>query len=167
MNSEDYTDWGQTVRHDFMGMFLGPLLGQGSARAVYGLQRDPGAVVKVERAAHSFQNVMEFETWRVVKDTRWAKWFAPIRVISACGSVLIQDRTMPLRVGRDGFEFPEELPEFFTDLKPANFGRIGRQLVCHDYAVSHLLDRGFNRVRMRKIKKSDWDWSLKGEGEAE
>jgi hypothetical protein len=167
VNSEDYENWGATTRNDFMGMFLGEHLGSGSGRAVYTLQRNPELVVKVEQYAHSFQNIAEFQVWKIVKDTPWAKWFAPVRVISANGAVLIQDRTMPLRVDRDGFEFPDELPNFFTDLKPANFGRIGRQLVCHDYAFNHLIERGLLAAKMRKIKKADWDWSLRGVGEAE
>lgn len=167
MNSQDYLRFGDVVRNDFMGMFLGELLGHGTARMVYTLQRQPHLVVKVESNAHSFQNVAEWQLWEDLKGTEFAKWLAPCRVISACGSVLIQDRTMPLRVGKDFQEFPTELPTFLSDLKPSNFGKIGRQIVAHDYAVNNTIFHGIkNGVKMRKISRKDWEWGLRDEGES-
>lgn len=167
-NSTDYMDFGPTVRNDFMGMFLGEIIGSGSCRKVYTLQRQPHLVVKVENRSHSFQNIAEWQLWEDLKGTEFAKWLAPCRVISACGSIMIQDRTMPLRIGKDYQEFPTELPTFLTDLKPSNFGKIGKQVVAHDYAVHNAIFHGTKTgLKMRKIARKDWEWGLRGEGESD
>lgn len=110
------------------GTVLGAELGRGVGRAVYAYELDATKVVKVEDTAQSFQNVVEWEAWRVVKDTHLAKWFAPCHHISPNGSILIQERTTPI------VRFPAKVPSFFTDLKLANFGKLpGRPFVSHDY----------------------------------
>ncbi|KAA1057165.1 hypothetical protein [Azospirillum argentinense] len=136
--------WAQSVKNDFIDLFCGKFLGAGIGRQVYELATDPTKVVKVEMASRSFQNAMEWETWDRVKDTPWAKWFAPCHSISPCGIVLIQSRTKPFEAD------PDELPEFFTDLKRTNYGVIDGQVVAHDYGFSLLIERGLKRVRMRK-----------------
>lgn len=158
--SIDHEYWGNAAKNDFIGLFLGDKLGEGTARSVYEFIGQPGLVIKVETTAASFQNIAEWEAWQEVKDTHWGKWFAPCRRISPCGMVLIQERTMPLAVDTKGNEFPRDIPNFFTDLKPCNFGKIKGQFVCHDYALNHFRRQGLNSARMRKTKNSDWSWGF-------
>jgi hypothetical protein len=47
-----------------------------------------------------------------------------------------------------------KLPAFMADLKRANWGRIGRRIVAHDYGRSNLISRGLSD-RMRKVSRQD------------
>lgn len=121
-----------TIARDFFDLFAGDYIGGGAARAVYECTIRPDLVVKIEAPSQSFQNALEWEFWRrtyKLKDVR--RWLAPCVSISACGSVLLQERTTPIPEGK----YPEKLPKFLTDIKRVNFGRLGRRTVCHDYAI--------------------------------
>jgi hypothetical protein len=142
---EDMLGFSARTHYDAMNMLLGTPLGYGSARQVYVNDLNPTQVVKVEQAASSFQNVLEWEVWKVVQDSRIAMWFAPCRFISPDGRLLIMDRT------QQPSSFPERIPAIFTDLKYTNFGQLGKQFVCHDYGLLRLAC-GFS-TRMRK---ADW-----------
>ena len=153
MNFDIATDhFALTARNDLIRTLLGDKLGDGVSRQVFRLAFRPDLVVKVEDRSQHFQNAMEWEVWRTVAGTPWAKWFAPCEEISPCGCVLIQHATVPLRDG----ELPDQLPNFFTDLKPGNFGRIGKQIVAHDYAINLLLNRGLSSARIAKVAKHRW-----------
>jgi len=145
-------NWPETIKLDFIQLFLGEYLGGGCARDVYEFIGQPDLVIKVETTAHSFQNVMEWNTWHEVQGTPWARFFAPCRRISPCGIVLIQERTKPLETDR----LPKRLPAFFADLKPENFGRIGDRAVAHDYAVNLVGDLGLRKASMRYVRKDEW-----------
>lgn len=152
----DDPQWSPSVYRETLGLLLGAPLGRGAARRVYANALDPRTVVKIEDAACSFQNVQEWETWRLVADTPLARWFAPCRFISPSGVVLIQDRA------EDIDKFPAEIPAFFTDLKLANFGRIGRQFVARDYGTTlcrfvYLSTK--RRVPMRKVRGMSDGWA--------
>lgn len=123
-------------------------LGSGAFRTVYGSEVLPNSVIKVEEGAQSFQNVVEWETWKRVKDTPLEKWFAPCEKISACGAVLIMARTSPPS------KYPALVPAFFTDLKRKNFGVYKGRFVCHDYGVT-LWEGGFTK----RMRKAGW-WGL-------
>ena len=148
----DHEQWGSVVKNDFIRTFLGDRLGFGVARQVYALHGQTALVAKIETTAQSFQNITEWQLWHEVQFTPWARWFAPCRRISPCGIVLIQERTRPLPPG----ELPKELPDFFTDLKPENFGLIDGQVVCHDYALHLASSNGLSKARVRKVKKDEW-----------
>lgn len=139
-----------TVARDIRDMVIGECLGYGSTRAIYVHAMDNNAIVKVENAAQSFCNVYEHEVWEHVKYTDFAKWFAPVRYISSCGTVLVMERTQPIPEDL----LPKEIPAFFTDIKAENFGRLNGRFVCHDYAYHRFIERGMTR-KMRKVK----DWS--------
>lgn len=137
-------DWGDVVLHDFVELFCGEKLGEGVGREVYVYALDETKVIKVETTAHSFQNITEWQVWQEVQHTQYAKWFAPCHWISPCGIVLIQSRTQPVK------KPPEKIPNFFTDLKAENYGRLKGRFVCHDYGLNLLVANGLGRVRMRK-----------------
>lgn len=127
-------------------------LGVGIARTVYPLHNAPDWVCKVEAGGLSFQNVLEWETWRLVRDKSHAKWFAPCLRISPDGTILIQRRTRPPAPQ----EFPDSMPGFLDDFKRTNYGMLGRQIVCHDYGLLGVTSYGLSK-RMRRVK---W-WDLK------
>lgn len=150
--AHEVESWGTTTTRDFIHLFLGDKLGSGSARDVYKHALDPTKVIKVETGARSFQNVQEFETWEEIKWTKWKKYFAPCHYISPCGIVLIQERTQPVPKEK----LPKSLPNFFTDIKQANFGLLNGKVVCQDYAITLFMSYGLDKARDRKIKLSDW-----------
>lgn len=125
MDSHDALMW-----REAKGLFLGEKLGEGIARKVYVFRPDPKLVVKIERASCSFQNVLEWEAWNYLC-AKHAKWLAPCRHISPCGSILLQDRADPLRVT----EKTKRLPKFLIDVKRQNFGMLGDKMVCFDYGT--------------------------------
>lgn len=127
---------------------LGEKIGQGCSRAVYNYVFDPNWVVKIS-LKFPFDNVLEHDIWHIVKDSDDAKWFAESKWISPSGHILLQRKTKPCT------KLPDTLPDFFTDLKPDNFGYIGKQLVCHDYAYSMFRYIGLHKTKMvsTKIRK--------------
>ena len=138
-------------------LLCGSLLGTGMTRKVYECALLPGYAVKVENVNGWFQNVLEWQTWNRVKDTKASRWFAECRWISPNGKVLIQERTIPA----PATVFPGKVPVWFTDLKRSNWGLVTAKrggpakefLVCHDYGTSLVLQEGTSTSR---LKKADW-----------
>ncbi|WP_328186936.1 hypothetical protein [Marinobacter sp. OP 3.4] len=133
------------IAHDLFHMLTGEQLGAGMSRTVYDWSLIKNAVVKFEQPDF-YQNVNEWQTWSRIQETDLAKWFAPCLDISPCGRVLIQAKTKPL----DG-KLPDQLPAFFTDTKAANFGIYKGRVVCHDYGLHLMLEKGMTK-RMRKVE---------------
>lgn len=153
MNHEiNANHYGPTITADFFRTMVGEKLGAGSAREVYRLAHDPTLVVKIENRAGSFQNILEHEMWQEVEHTKWARWFAPCVTISPCGTILIQKATVPLPPGA----FPKQLPNFFTDLRLNNFGRLDGRVVAHDYGLHSVMGRGLSRGRLANVPKTRW-----------
>ena len=123
-------------------------IGAGAGRTVYVCDFVPGLVFKVEDQARSFQNVIEWETWERIRETKLARWFAPCVAISPCGGILVMKRTEPLT------HFPDRMPVFFTDFKRANYGELAGEPVCHDYGTNLLMENGMSS-RLKKVKW--WD----------
>lgn len=133
---------------DLKRLVLGEKLGAGVYRTVYEYALDPKLVVKVEKDDGCFANVREWDLWQEVESMPTLRdWFAPVVAISPCGLLLVQRRTKRItRLDR----VPEKVPEFFTDLKIDNWGKLGKRYVCHDYAM-HLATRPTTR-----LKKAKW-----------
>lgn len=142
------TYFNNAISRDLFQLCTGAKLADGSTRTVFKLALNPSQVLKYETVAGRFQNIMEWETWQMVRWTKFAKWFAPCHHISDCGTILIQEYCRDLT----NDEIPEELPAFFTDIKRENFGMHGGNVVCRDYGLSLLMDRGLTN----KMKKAEW-----------
>lgn len=111
----------------------GERLGYGLHRHVYVFKQFPEYVIKLERDMGSgqFANVTEWRNYINHKDWKWlGRWLAPCVTINETGSVMVQKRVTP---GKRK-DYPTHIPCLFTDLKLANFGWIGDQFVCCDYA---------------------------------
>lgn len=142
-----------TLGRDLAKMLVGAKIGFGSSRRVYEYELDKEIVIKEEGRYGSFQNIMEWEVWQAVKDTKYAKWFAPCITISGNGLLLLQKRVEPLPRA----QYPKKIPAFFTDKKYQNFGMLGKQLVCFDYGTLH---RYTLTQLAKKMQKADW-WDEK------
>lgn len=138
-------------------LLCGVKLGDGMSRDVYACTLLPGYVVKVERRCETWQNILEWQTWQMVKEAPASRWFAACRYISPDGRLLIQERTRPVML----HELPERIPVWFTDAKIQNWGAArtnpdgkGRpHCVCHDYGTSLVLQEG---TITKRLKKADW-----------
>lgn len=136
------------VHKDAFRLFCETEIGHGMSRRVWTSPLLPGRVVKTEEDSRRFQNVFEWETWNQVKDTKWAKWFAPCVAISPCGSVLVMERTSQ----PSEEQFADRMPVFLTDFKRANYGVLEGRLVCHDYGTNVLMQTGLSD----RLKKAEW-----------
>lgn len=123
-------------------------IGSGMSRDTYSSLLLPDCVVKVEDCARIFQNVLEWEIWQEVKNTKYSKWFAPCEFISPNGSILIQKKTEPMPLKK----LPEKMPSFFCDFKKGNYGWFENRVVCHDYGLAYILNKGLNN----RLKKVEW-----------
>lgn len=139
-------DFPDVIKDDFIGLICGKLIGDGAARQVYECTLDDSLVVKVEWAK-SFQNTIEWEVWSEVKDTDFAKYFAPVVAISCYGNILIMKKTEPMK------KYPEMIPAFFSDTKKANYGKYKGHFCCHDYGLNNLMTKGMTK---RMVKAYWW-----------
>lgn len=138
------------VGRDFFNFVCGDFLGAGIHRAVFIYNPDPKLVIKFELTDAAFANVLEAHNWESVKYSPNAKWFAPVHDISAAGKILLQRRCQR---PKDYEEYPDKVPVFMTDLKYKNWGKIGKRVVCMDYAGALLNQYGaFSKV----MKKAEW-----------
>ena len=128
---------------EFFRTMCGQRIGGGASRDVYEFVPDSSLVVKFEVRNSMFQNVIEWETWKEVMETEHAAWFAPCKLISPCGTVLLQKRTEKIRD-----KYPEKMPSYFTDFKYTNYGMYNDHIVCHDYGTNRMVVTGMNK-RMR------------------
>lgn len=136
------------IHSEAFHMLKGEKIGSGMSRVVWSSPIWPDCVIKIEDSVAHFQNVIEWETWQNVKDTPYAKWFAPCRWISHSGSILIMERTKPAA----DKSYPDRMPKFLCDFKKANYGMLGKRLVCHDYGL--MLMNGLTKS-MWKVKWKD------------
>lgn len=133
---------------DLVNYCFGKRLSNGRDREVWEWVPNPKLVAKIETGGRAFQNVLENEVWERVKDTKHARWFAPVAAIAPNGVLLLMHRTVPAA----NCDFPRKVPRFFTDLKRANWGRLDGKLVCHDYGVNLLMEEGMTS----KLKVAKW-----------
>lgn len=136
------------IHKELFWLIAGDSLGSGMSRSTYQCKINPNWVIKAEEGAGQFQNILEWQTWQEVKETDFAKWFAPCVHISACGSVLVMERTAPPTPA----EYPELMPVFLTDFKRPNYGILGGRIVCHDYGTNRLMVTGMTK----RMKKAGW-----------
>lgn len=125
---------------DFTDFFCGDRIGEGCSRSVYEYRIDTRYVVKIDRT-NLFNNVAEWDIWQSLKDSDHGKYLAPCLSLSSCGRVMLQRRTHSIKFS----QLPDKIPAFFADTKLQNWGRIGKNIVCHDYA-NHAFYAGGNRM---------------------
>jgi hypothetical protein len=136
----------QSILRDWMNSALGKRIGEGIGRQVFVYDLNPQYVIKVEQSG--YQNVIEYELWKAVKDTPYRKWFAPVREISGMGTILLMDRTLPA----PRKAYPKHMPAFLGDYKYSNYGLLRGRLVCHDYGSMIIATNGITGA----MRKADW-----------
>lgn len=122
-------------------------ISSGMSREVYRSPLLPDCVVKVENVRGHFQNIVEWETWQRVKDTKYSRHFAPCLHISGNGLILIQQETH--KPPKD-FLWPEHMPKFLGDFKYSNYGLI--------FPPFHTSDREYdieNDVLIHKVSQKE------------
>lgn len=131
---------------ELIDFILGDFLGYGVSRLVFDYNPDPKYVIKIDTSTYN-ANALEFHIWNDVKETKYAKWFAPIKHMSPCGRILLQRKCK-----FDHLEnYPTKIPEFMSDIKSDNFGWLNGQFVCVDYAGSNLITTGLTD-KMKTVK---------------
>lgn len=130
--------------NEALGLLLGVKLGSGAYRDVYASAMNPDLVVKFEHSCSGrFCNVDEWNLWMAVAgDPDKARWFAPVRFISACGQFLVQERTQPLA------RMPKRIPNLVGDIKLENMGRLRGRPVFHDYANTKIDEFALKRFKL-------------------
>jgi hypothetical protein len=136
------------LQRELLEFLCGNRLGNGMSREVFEFLPAPHLVIKWEPVEHRFQNVEEFTVWQTVEHTKYAKWFAPCHAISGCGRIMLQHYAEPLAA----INLPAEVPAFFTDLKPSNWGQINGQPVALDYGRTLLMSKGLTS----RMHRADW-----------
>lgn len=140
-------EFGQTLKTEFMASMLGKEIGAGIARSVFISDLDPTVVIKVENNKCSFQNVIEWETWkRFERDKKVSRWLAPCVWISQSGGILMMKKT------EVATKYPDRMPRFLGDFKRANYGMYKGRFVCHDYGTNMLQYHGDKIV----LRKAEW-----------
>lgn len=138
-------------REDLFRLVCWKSLGSGCYRHVF--EFNDTKVIKYELSSGKFANIAEYNIWKHLKENCHPamKWFAPCTAISPNGVWLVQERTTPVPIEILRKEVPR-VPAYCTDLKAQNWGRLGKRIVCHDYAELNK-DLGLSSLRMRK---ADW-----------
>jgi hypothetical protein len=134
----------ERVKDCALNALVGAEIGEGAYRTVYAL--DDERVLKLELRGESFSNAHEWTLWSDVKDTKWAKWFAPCLKIDEYGAALVMRRTAPLT--DDQWASLRRVPNFMADMKRENWGWLDGRPVCHDYGNHALFANGFKAGRM-------------------
>lgn len=147
-SQHEIDDLPNVVKADLVRMMLGDRVGLGASREVYQFMANGRWIIKLE-VRDTFQNVHEHEVWKLVRDTKWRRWFAPVVMVSECGQCLVMEQTVPLPLKA---KRPAMMPSFFDDLKPENFGTFEGRIVCHDYGLTKLLSQGLDHARMVKAR---------------
>lgn len=140
------------VLRDSCALFCGAMLGVGTARIVYEFLPDPTKVVKVETAAQSFQNAIEWVTWNQLRETRFEQYLAPCHSISPCGIAMVMSRVEPLPPEDDDRLKGLRLPAFLTDFKRENYGIFEGRIVAADYGSNLSINHGAFASRLRRVK---------------
>lgn len=122
---------------DAFNLLCGRRLGRGCFRQVFECKLLPDMVVKVEDddGMRGFHNVFEQRFWDHHSHYEpVAQWLAPCEYLSPDGRLLIQKRARPISPE----DMPATLPEFLSDVKHDNFGKIDGRIVCVDYGMTNL-----------------------------
>jgi hypothetical protein len=141
----------QDVISEIIISMVGERIGNGTYRSVYNYNLDDKYVIKLEKE-NTDCNIIEYTLWQEIQclkgNLAWVKdWFAPVLWCSPNGKVLVMEKTKWV----DGKTPPQEVPDFFTDIKENNFGWIGSKFVCHDYGFL------FRFVKYtKKFRKANW-----------
>ncbi len=140
------------VVSDLFEMVCGKFVGEGTTRIVFDYLLMSGYVIKIEKEARTFNNIMEYELWNSLSHApEFNKWLAPCIEISPNGRWLIQKKIVPIN-DKNKKDVPAKIPYWLSDMKFANYGFIGKQFVSCDYpsSISIIVENTTNRMKSFK-----------------
>lgn len=124
------------ISMEMLDIMCGKFIGEGNTRIVFDSILCPGYVVKIEKTPDTHHNILEYYMATSVQyQPEIAKWLAPVGFMSAHGRILMQKKVEPI-TNKNKKNIPVYVPAFLSDMKFANYGFIGKQFVCFDYAFS-------------------------------
>jgi len=141
-----------SVSQDLFTSLCGEHIGGGTTREVYDYNLKEGYVIKIEEG-NTNCNIAEYLLWDEVRYLTGSmghikNWFAPVEWISPNGRLLVMKKTKDIPNRKK----PDKVPNFLWDIKPSNFGWIGKNYVSHDYG------QFYNMIHYRKgMQKVDWN----------
>lgn len=143
------------IAYDAIDLLCGKFIGEGNSRIVYDFPMIPGYVIKVNKEEGNHDNINEYDFYMAVKyQPEIAKWLAPTSWMSNNGRFLLQKKVTRINE-RNKKNIPDMVPSFLTDMKYENYGFIGKQFVCFDYAFSSMIASSNCSTRLRKFKPHD------------
>lgn len=124
-------------------MKTGKFLGEGKGRKVYNHPINKKWIIKVNYSKIN-QNIIEFEIWNLIKNTKYEKYFCPCISIFEDGKYLI---AMKAKKTSKKINLPKELKNIpKADItKNANIGKYGDNVVVIDYGNPNLL-KGIKKI---------------------
>lgn len=135
--------------NELENFFLGKKLGQGHARIVFEHKHDTELAIKFDYDGGR-ANWLEWEIWQEARNWQgkllpYKNWLCPCHYISPCGTFMIVSKAekLPTKL------IPKKIPSFLTDQNLANFGLIGKKVVCLDYEFIPVMTMA-NNLRMVK-----------------
>ena len=141
---------------ELFNALCGDYIGEGLHRIVYDCRLKPGYVVKIEKSRETLQNFREFFLWEsIMYQPEVKKWFADCYEITTGGGVLIQKKVAKI-TDKNSHLIPDKIPAYLTDMKEANYGFIGKQFVCCDYAFSADIALSAIASTTKKMVKFKW-----------
>ena len=142
------------IAFDMVDLLCGDFVGEGNSRIVYDCPIYPGYVTKISKDADNHDNIMEYEMWcSVAHQPKMNKWFADVKWLSGNGRVMIQKKAIHIN-DKNKKNIPTKVPAFLSDMKFDNYGFIGKQFVCFDYAFSAGLCMSYGMGNKMKTFKS-------------
>lgn len=135
------------MARELFDTICGDWLGGGISRSVYVYDPNPAYVVKFEVKSQSFQNAAEWDLW-TMSNANSRRWLAQCRLISPCGTILIQRRAEEIP---KSFRWPARIPAWLSDYKPENYGLVDGKLVCFDYGTNEAIYESVRRHKSRTV----------------
>lgn len=123
------------ISYEMLDILCGEYIGEGNSRIVFDCTILPEYVVKIQKENSNHDNINEWEMYWSVAYQDKKKWLAECKWLSNNGRILIQKKARPI-TDKNKKNIPELIPAFLTDMKFSNYGFIGKQFVCFDYAFS-------------------------------
>ena len=143
----NYFEREDLIHLEAFNMLCGKQIGIGAHRTVFENAFDSNLVVKIANSQNGIRaNYAEYELWQEIQSTKYNRYFVRMREMSGYGSILIADYVPDLPVGK------YKIPSFFTDLKRENFGLVGTQVVCRDYALNRIVEHIGKKIKLVEVE---------------
>lgn len=126
----------------------------GLQRDVFSIRGDDSKVIKVCNKDVA-QNVIEYEVYASLSESKQRKWMADCFYVSNSGITLIQEK-LDIFTSLSDPRLPKKVPRCFTDLKIQNWGvNKDGHVKCCDYGIILLLQNKPWELKKAKFWKAE------------